>query len=157
MGRFSDTEVERELLAFLEVQHAQDWDHMCDFFTADAVYVEHAMGTFVGREAIREWLVPVHGPAGGLGVPDQVAPGGRRPGRPLLGQHPAHPRRATTGTYVFSGITVLDYAGDDLWSREEDLYNEVEMQQRAAGLAGRRRAVRSGGAGLSGGRSPRPG
>ena len=31
------------------------------------------------------------------------------------------------GTYLFSGITVLDYAGDHLWSREEDLYNEVEM------------------------------
>jgi len=126
MGRFSDSEVERELLAFLEIQQGQDWDHMCDFFTPDAVYVEHAMGTFVGREPIRQWLVPCMAPLVGWEYPTRWF---------LVGDDRAvHywdnilPTPAgDDGTYLFSGVTVLDYAGDHLWSREEDLYNEVEM------------------------------
>ncbi len=127
MGRFSDSEIEQELLRFLEVQHAQDWAGMCDFFTEDAVYVEHAMGTFVGREAIREWLVPVMAPLVGWEYPTKWT---------LVGDDRAvhywdniMPTPAgDTGTYLFSGITVIDYAGGGLWSREEDIYNEVEMQ-----------------------------
>jgi len=128
VARFDDAEVERELLAFLAVQHGQDWDHMCDFFTEDAVYVEHAMGTFEGREAIRRWLVPVMAPLVGWTYPLKWY---------LVGDDRAvhywdnimPTPEGDTGTYVFSGITVLDYAGGGLWSREEDIYNEVEMQR----------------------------
>jgi hypothetical protein len=127
MSRFSDSEVEQEFLAFAAMQQDQDWSAFCDRFTEDAVYVEHALGTYIGREAIREWLVPVMAPLQGWTYPirwhlvgddrvvhywDNVMP----------------TPEGDDGTYAFSGLTILDYAGDGLWSREEDVYNEVEMR-----------------------------
>jgi hypothetical protein len=128
MGRFSDAEIEQQLLSFLEIQHAQQWDAMCDYFTEDAVYIEHAMGTFEGRDAIRAWLVPVMAPLVGWVYPTKWY---------LVGDDKAvhywdnilPPPAGDTNEYLFSGITVIDYAGDGLWSREEDIYNEVEMQK----------------------------
>jgi SnoaL-like domain len=126
MSTYSDAEVERELLAFLEIQHAQEWDRMCDFFTADATYVEHAMGTFVGREPIREWLVPCMAPLVGWEYPTKwYLVGGGRAVHYWDNIMPTP--QGQDGTFLFSGVTVLDYAGDGLWSREEDIYNEVEM------------------------------
>jgi hypothetical protein len=43
-------------------QDADDWDGYADGFAEDAVYTEHAFGTFEGREKIREWLVPIMEP-----------------------------------------------------------------------------------------------
>ena len=34
-----------------------DWDGYAELFTPDAEYVEHAMGTFHGRDEIRAWAV----------------------------------------------------------------------------------------------------
>ena len=34
-----------------------DWARFADLFTEDATYVEHAYGTFRGREEIRAWIV----------------------------------------------------------------------------------------------------
>jgi ketosteroid isomerase-like protein len=127
MGRFSDDEVERELRRFLEVQYAQDWNGMCDFFTEDAVYVEHALGTFVGREAIRDWLVPVMAPLVGWTYPTKWILVGDDRAVHYWGNVMPTPE-GDSGTYAFSGITVVDYAGDGQWSREEDIYNEVEMR-----------------------------
>ena len=39
-----------------EVAQTRDWDRWADQFTVDADYVEHAMGTFKGREQIRKWI-----------------------------------------------------------------------------------------------------
>jgi hypothetical protein len=33
------------------------WREWANFFTEDALYIEHAMGTFHGREAIHDWIV----------------------------------------------------------------------------------------------------
>src|SRR5690348_2670802 len=34
-----------------------DWSGYAELFTDDAVYIEHAMGTFHGREQIRTWVM----------------------------------------------------------------------------------------------------
>jgi uncharacterized protein (TIGR02246 family) len=34
----------------------RNWDLFAALFTEDATYVEHAYGTFAGREAIRAWI-----------------------------------------------------------------------------------------------------
>lgn len=39
-----------------------DWRPWGALFTEDARYVEHAYGTFVGRQAIQEWIVGVMAP-----------------------------------------------------------------------------------------------
>ncbi len=61
-GRFSAEEIAEAYAAVhTRVQgyvDAGDWSGFADNFTEDAVYVEHAFGTFRGRDEIRAWSVP---------------------------------------------------------------------------------------------------
>ena len=57
------------LAAYLRAWQTYDPDAIGDLFTEDAVYVEHELGTFVGRDAIRAWLVPVMAPLVGWSYP----------------------------------------------------------------------------------------
>jgi hypothetical protein len=59
MTTFSRDEIEKAWRRRIEFQDADDWDGYGRTFTEDAVYLEHHEGTFVGREAILAWLVPV--------------------------------------------------------------------------------------------------
>jgi hypothetical protein len=127
MGRFSDEEVEVAFRAGMAIQAAQDWNGWCDVFTDDAVYVEHALGTYVGRDAIRAWLVPVMAPLVGWEYPERWhLVGGDRVVSYWDNVMPTP--EGLDERFAFSGVTVLDYAGDGRWAREEDIYNEVEMQ-----------------------------
>ncbi len=36
-----------------------DYDAFADLFTEDCVYVEHVFGEMHGREAVRQWIVPL--------------------------------------------------------------------------------------------------
>jgi len=127
MGTFTTDELAAAFQEFLVVQAAQDWDAYCDVFTDDAVYVEHALGTYEGRDAIRAWLVPVMEPLEGWEYPtlwttygdDKVAFG-------WSNQMPSPEGDDTV--YAFGGVTVLDYAGDGRWSKQEDIYNNEEMK-----------------------------
>src|SRR5581483_12377041 len=60
MGRWSRDEIESAFLAHeqvvVEIGTSWDWSRFADEFTEDALYVEHALGTFRGREQIREWI-----------------------------------------------------------------------------------------------------
>jgi uncharacterized protein (TIGR02246 family) len=128
MPNHTTEELAASFAAMRETQHAQDWDAYCDVFTEDAVYVEHALGTFEGREAIREWLVPVMKPLVGWEYPelwkafgdDFVVFGWGN----VLPTPPGDSER-----YEFVGVTKLDYAGGGKWSRQEDVYNNEEMKE----------------------------
>ena len=97
-------------------------------FTDDAVYVEHALGTFEGREAIREWLVPCMAPLIGWEYPTLwVAYGEDLVAFGWDNIMPTPP--GDTGTYSFTGVTKIDYAGNNLWRRQEDTYNNEEMKE----------------------------
>lgn len=122
MGTFSDEEVEAAFATYERVQAAGDWDAFCDLFTDDAEYVEHEFGTFEGRDAIREWLVPTMAPLVGWTYPvrwhlvgdDKVV---------LYWENIMPTPAGDDGSYSFFGITVITYGGDGKWSREEDIYN----------------------------------
>ncbi len=128
MSSYTREELAEAFGRYLAVQQAQDWSAYCDVFTEDAVYVEHALGTFEGREAIREWLVPVMEPLVGWEYPmlwtaygdDFVVFGW---GNTM----PTPP--GDDGVYTFTGVTKIDYAGNDKWSRQEDTYNNEEMKE----------------------------
>ena len=34
------------------------WDDYCELFTEDALYIEHFLGTYRGRDEIKQWLIP---------------------------------------------------------------------------------------------------
>jgi ketosteroid isomerase-like protein len=126
---FTRDEIESAFMAWQEVAVAQDWSAYCDFFTDDAIYIEHEMGTYVGREAIREWLVPTMEPLVGWEYPMQwhmIDEGAARLVHYWLNVLPNPDGRAQP--YQFAGVSILTYAGDGKWSRQEDIYNMKECE-----------------------------
>ncbi len=122
MGTFDVAEVER---AFRHYWHTgmirEDWDAWAELFTEDAVYDERVLGTMRGREAIRQWIVPLMEQYGEIyGIYDwhAVDPSGRVVFRMLNRRD--HP--SGRGFTDFPGVTVLQYAGNNLWSHEEDYW-----------------------------------
>ena len=103
-----------------------DWARFADLFTEDATYREHAYGDFAGREAIRGWIVSTM----------TTFPGSAMPRFPIT-WHVVDEDRGRIVCEVWNdlvdpgdgerhgaaNITILTYAGDGLWSREEDVYN----------------------------------
>ena len=126
-----------------------DWSPWADQFTEDAVYVEHLYGRFEGREAIRGWITSTM-----TQYPnDQFTRRSRWSG----------PRCSTRrrgwivceiqnrlndlgdgDVYQAANITKLHYAGDGMWSYEEDAYNPEAMAKVVAGLAGQEARAESG-------------
>lgn len=121
-------------------QHAAtgDWDDFCLNFTEDATYVEHAFGTFVGREAIREWSVATM----------TSFPGAVMTGFPLAWQvvdvptsrlicevRNVMPDPGDGSVHEQSNLTIMTYAGDGLFSCEEDVYNPMRFLRMTLGWA----------------------
>jgi len=129
MATFTRDEIEAAYQEYVRIQKAQDWSAFADVFTEDATYVEHEMGTFVGREAIREWLVPTMAPLVGWEYPIQWYAIDESAARVVcywLNILPNPDGRAEP--YEFAGVTILVYAGDSRWSYEEDIYNMKECE-----------------------------
>jgi SnoaL-like domain len=117
-----------------------DWNSFAELFTEDASYIEHAYGSFAGREEIRSWVVKTmtsfpgnhmtHFPATwhvvdverGLVICEIQNPM-RDPGDGSVHQSP--------------NITILTYAGENLWSCEEDVYNPMEFGAMVMGWCAR--------------------
>jgi SnoaL-like domain len=119
--------------AFLDYQReveriagSGDWARFADLFTEDATYREHAYGDFAGREQIRAWIVSTM----------TAFPGSEMPCFPIE-WHVVDEDRGRIVCEVWndlrdpgdgqrhgaSNLTILTYAGDGRWSREEDVYN----------------------------------
>ena len=69
MPEFTREEVEAEFLKYVERGKTNDWSAWADQFTEDALYVEHAMGIFHGREEIRKWIVETMASVSGMSFP----------------------------------------------------------------------------------------
>jgi ketosteroid isomerase-like protein len=134
MGRWSRAEIEdafgKHEENVVEIGQSWDWAKYADEFTDDALYVEHALGTFTGKEAIREWIVSTM----------NTFPGSEMPLFPTS-WHAIDEEKGWVFSEVLNrmkdpgdgsihqqaNITVLKYAGDGLWSYEEDAYNPLNF------------------------------
>jgi hypothetical protein len=133
-GRFSAEEITE---AYAEVHRrvqgyvaSGDWSGFADSFTEDAEYVEHAFGTFRGRAEIRTWSVRTM----------TTFPGAIMTGFPLAWQvvdaptsrlicevRNVMPDPGDGSQHEESNLTIMTYAGDGLFSREEDVYNPLRF------------------------------
>lgn len=103
-----------------------DWSLFSDLFVEDADYNEHAYGRFTGRAAIRDWIIQTMTTFPGSSmvafpiswsvidedrgwIVCEVQNVMADPGDGSLHQEP--------------NITILRYAGDNLFAAEEDVYN----------------------------------
>ena len=145
MGRWSRRELEDAFEHYQEtVRQAcgtANWNLFAELFTEDSTYVEHLFGRMEGREAIREWITRTMA----------QWPGSEMNAFPI-GWYIVDEDRGWIACEIFNrmrdpgdgsihqetNLTLLKYAGDGLWSYEEDAYNPnrfVEMIQRWSAVA----------------------
>ena len=144
MGRWSRAELESAFAQHeqlvVDIGPSWDWSRYADEFTEDALYVEHALGTFRGRDQIRDWIVSAMNTFPGTEMPlfpttwhaideekgwvfCEVRNRMRDPGDGSIHEQ--------------ANITVLKYAGDGLWSDEEDAYNPLNFMTMLQGYVAR--------------------
>ncbi len=134
MGRWTRGELEREWTKYQQVAlqcgPAGDWDPFCDMYTEHAVMVVSGGIRVGGREAMKRWYRDAF----------SVEP------MKYLWYYPVEwymidedrgwvscqfwNRMADPGDgslHQASNITILKYAGDGLWSYEEDVYNPADF------------------------------
>ena len=126
MGRFSNEEVAEAFARYRQVGVGEhNWSGWADLFTDDATYVEHFLGSFNGRDEIREWIVSCMKDYPNMSLwmdwwtieDDRVA---------LYIWNNLPDPTGTGKRYGFPNTTVLHYAGDGLWDHEEDFYNPAD-------------------------------
>lgn len=107
-----------------------DWTGYADLFTPDAVYVEHAMGTFTGRDEIRDWAVRTMTSYPGrvmTGFPISWQVVDAEQARLVCEVRNPMPDPGDGTMLEEPNITIMTYAGDGLFSREEDVYNPLRF------------------------------
>ena len=108
----------------------RDWDPWVDQYTSEVTYVEHAAGTMRGREQVRPWIWNTM----------ETFPGSYMTSFPSLWTVIDEPtgrvlceldnpmRDPGDGTIISAtNISIITYAGDGLWSRQEDIYNPLRF------------------------------
>jgi hypothetical protein len=111
-----------------------DWTGYADLFTPDAEYVEHAMGTFRGRDEIRAWAVRTMTSYPGrvmTGFPISWQVVDADAGRLVCEVLNPMPDPGDGTMLTEPNITIMTYAGDGLFSREEDVYNPLRFHAMA--------------------------
>lgn len=105
-----------------------DWASFADLFTDDAVYRRRGYADFVGREAIRSWIVESM----------TTFPGSAIVGFEVVWRtidertaQVVYELRNVMGdpgdqtVHAASTLSLMTYAGDNLWSRVEDIQNPL--------------------------------
>ena len=125
MPSFPRAEIEKAYRAFVDAGDRGDWDAWADLHSEDGVWVEHNFGTLRGREEIRRVITRVMEPVPMMQFPVEwtVIEGNRIVYYPW--QVFPDPQGGDA-VYRFGCVTILEYAGDGLFSYQEDVYNPRE-------------------------------
>jgi len=107
-----------------------DWDAWVSHYTPDVDYIEHAMGTMKGREQVRDWIYRTMTTFPGshmTAFPSLWSVIDESTGRVIIElDNPM--RDPGDGTIISAtNISIITYAGDGLWSRQEDIYNPLRF------------------------------
>ncbi len=134
MGEFTREELEDAARIFNKA-HGQssetgDWSIWAALFTENAHYIEHVYGEFHGRKEIEKWIIDVMAPFPHMTFPwewhcfDEENDAIVCCVQNTLA-HPTDPNKK----FSFPNWTRLIYAGEGLFSYEEDIYNPVHANQ----------------------------
>ncbi|UMB69306.1 nuclear transport factor 2 family protein [Mycobacterium paraterrae] len=117
------------------VAHAaetKNWDEWVEHYTPDVDYIEHAAGTMKGRDEVRTWIRETMSTFPGShmtafsslwSVIDEST------GR-VICELDNPMRDPGDGTIISAtNISIVTYAGDGTWSRQEDIYNPLRFLQ----------------------------
>jgi ketosteroid isomerase-like protein len=134
--RFSRAELADAFAVFeQEVDDAartHNWDAWVAHYTDDVDYIEHAMGTMKGREEVRAWITRTMGTFPGSYMtefPSLWSVIDEDTGR-VICELDNPMRDPGDGTIISAtNISIVTYAGDGLWSQQEDIYNPLKFVQ----------------------------
>ena len=145
MGRWSREELENAFANFqrvlAEAGVSGDWSKWAEQYTEDATYVEHSFGTFEGRAAIRRWIDSVMLEGRNIEMTEfpvdwsiideergwivfRIWNRMRDPGDGSVHQE--------------ANFTLLKYAGDGMFSYQEDIYNPARVEEMIKGYRARK-------------------
>ena len=132
MPAFSRDELEQAFRTYWQTGAVgEDWDAWADLFTEDADYVEHVLGNLKGREAIRDWIKPIMVQYGEIYTAYEWHSVDPDSGRVMVYMQNRRDHPSGRGVIDFPGITILDYAGNGRWRREEDFWAVPRATQAA--------------------------
>ena len=108
----------------------RNWDDWVAHSTPDVDYIEHALGTMKGREQVRDWIYRTMTTFPGshmTAFPSLWSVIDTERGR-VICELDNPMRDPGDGTIISAtNITIVTYAGDGLWSRQEDIYNPMRF------------------------------
>ena len=108
----------------------RDWDPWVVQYSPDIVYVEHAAGTMRGREEVRTWIWKTMETFPGSHMthfPSLWSVIDESTGR-IICELDNPMRDPGDGTIISAtNISILTYAGDGQWCRQEDVYNPLRF------------------------------
>jgi hypothetical protein len=112
----------------------RDWDAWVEQYTPDVDYIEHAAGVMKGRTAVRRWIRDTMTTFPGNHMTDFPSlwsvidePTGR-----IICELDNPMVDPGDGTIVSAtNISIITYAGDGQWSRQEDVYNPMHFVRAA--------------------------
>jgi ketosteroid isomerase-like protein len=109
---------------------SHDWDPWLEHYTEDIEYIEHAMGTMHGREAIRAWIWETMTAFPGnvmTSFPTTWSVIDEARDR-IICEIDNPLKDPGDGTIIGeTNISILTYAGDGKWCRQEDIYNPLRF------------------------------
>jgi hypothetical protein len=124
MVKYSHDELEHAFRTYWRTGAVgEDWDAWANLFTTDCTYTEHWYGTLDGREAVRAWIKPVMAKYPEIYTAYDWHVVDPERGRVVVYMQNRRDHPGGTGTIDFPGVTILDYAGGDLWQAEEDYWS----------------------------------
>lgn len=134
MGRWNREELEeafdRYQAAALKGAQERDWSDWANLFTLDATYFEHQYGRFWGREQIRNFIERVMKPYPAncmTAFPVRWYSVDEEKGWIICEVLNRMEDLGDGVIYEEPNITILKYAGDGLFSYEEDAYDRQRM------------------------------
>ena len=133
MAKYSTDELREAYEHFSRVSDecaaSADYNAFADLFTEDCTYVEHVFGEVHGREAVREWIVPLMKiyPNDQMTYTHDWVLFDEERGRVVFCARTHLPDLGDGLDRSTTNWSMIDYAGNGRWLREEDIYNPAHF------------------------------
>jgi ketosteroid isomerase-like protein len=108
----------------------RNWDPWVEHYTEDVVYVEHAAGTFRGHDEVRTWIRQTMGSFPGnhmTSFPTLWKVFDEDTGRVICELDNPMTDPGDGSVISATNLSIVTYAGNGLWSRQEDVYNPLRF------------------------------
>jgi len=113
---------------------SHDWDAWVEHYTPDVEYVEHAAGTMHGRDEVRQWIkrtMTTYPGSHMVAFPSLWSVVDEERGRIICELDNPMKDPGDGSVITATNISIITYAGDGLWSRQEDVYNPLRFLRAA--------------------------